>query len=35
MERDFVRWLYKRLPSQSALLVGPGDDAAIVKLATE
>jgi thiamine-monophosphate kinase len=31
MERDLVRWLCTRLPQHSRLLVGPGDDAAIIR----
>jgi len=32
MERDLVRWLCERLPAHSRMLVGPGDDAAILRL---
>lgn len=32
MERDLVRWLTQRIPSHPRLLVGLGDDAAIVRL---
>lgn len=32
-ERNFIAWLRERLPQHSRLLVGPGDDAAIVDLA--
>jgi thiamine-monophosphate kinase len=35
MERDLVRWLVNTLPSHRRLLVGPGDDAAIVHLGEE
>jgi thiamine-monophosphate kinase len=35
MERDFVRWLCQRLPADSRMLVGPGDDAAILRLEAE
>jgi thiamine-monophosphate kinase len=35
MERDFVRWLCERLPSHPRMLVGPGDDAAILRLADD
>jgi len=31
-ERDFIAWLRQRLPQHARLLVGPGDDAAIVDL---
>ncbi len=31
MERDLVRWLCKRLPAHPRMLVGPGDDAAILR----
>ena len=33
MEHDLVRWLCDRLPAHPRLLVGPGDDAAILRLA--
>lgn len=33
VERDFIAWLRERLPHHARLLVGPGDDAAIVDLA--
>jgi thiamine-monophosphate kinase len=32
MERDLVRWLCHRLPSHPRMLVGPGDDAAVLRL---
>jgi thiamine monophosphate kinase len=32
MERDLVRYLCERLPAHPRLLVGPGDDAAILRL---
>ena len=32
MERDLVRWLCERMPSHPRLLVGSGDDAAILRL---
>src|SRR5262245_6376749 len=32
MERDLVRWLMNRLPPHPRMLVGPGDDAAILRL---
>src|SRR6186997_2447300 len=35
MERDLVRWLRQRVPSHPRLLVGLGDDAAIVRLPDE
>src|SRR5437870_9976821 len=35
MERDLVRWLCNRLPAHPRMLVGPGDDAAILRLAKE
>ena len=35
MERDLVRWLTQRIPSHPRLLVGVGDDAAIVRLPDE
>jgi len=33
MERDLVRWLINRLPSHPRMLAGPGDDAAVLRLA--
>ena len=33
MESDFIRWLRGRLPRHPKLLLGPGDDAAILRLA--
>ncbi len=33
MEFDFLQWLRSRLPGHPRLLVGPGDDAAVVRLA--
>jgi thiamine-monophosphate kinase len=33
MELDLVRWLCNRLPSHPRMLVGPGDDAAVLRLA--
>ncbi len=33
VERDLIAWLRERLPHHARLLVGPGDDAAIVDLA--
>ncbi len=33
MELDFIRWLRGRLPRHPNLLLGPGDDAAILRLA--
>src|SRR5436190_10746827 len=33
MERDFIRWLCHRLPTHPRLLVGAGDDAAILRMA--
>jgi len=35
MERDLVRWLCQRLPAHRRLLVGPGDDAAIVRMTAD
>jgi thiamine-monophosphate kinase len=35
MERDLVRWLCHRLPAHRRLLVGPGDDAAIVRMSAD
>src|SRR5262245_28925995 len=35
MERDLVRWLCDRLPAHRRMLVGPGDDAAILRLAAD
>ena len=35
MERDLVQWLTQRIPSHPRLLVGLGDDAAIVRLPDE
>src|SRR5262245_49752817 len=35
MERDLVRWLTQRIPSHPRLLVGLGDDAAILRLPGE
>ena len=32
MEREFVRWLCHTLPAHHRLVVGPGDDAAVVRL---
>jgi thiamine-monophosphate kinase len=32
MERDLIRWLCNRLPDHPRLLVGPGDDAAILRI---
>ncbi len=32
MERDLVRWLCERLPAHPRMLVGPGDDAAAMRL---
>jgi thiamine-monophosphate kinase len=32
MERDLVRWLCDRLPAHQRMIVGPGDDAALLKL---
>ena len=31
MESEFVAWLRERLPSDSRLVLGAGDDAAIVR----
>jgi thiamine-monophosphate kinase len=33
MESDFIAWLRKRLPSHPLLRLGPGDDAAVLRLA--
>jgi thiamine-monophosphate kinase len=33
MERDLVRWLTATLPAHPRMLLGPGDDAAIVRIA--
>jgi len=35
MEREFVRWLCQRLPADARMLVGPGDDAAILRVEAE
>lgn len=35
MERDLVRWLCERLPAHPRMLVGPGDDAAILRLSEQ
>src|SRR4029450_4789385 len=35
MERDLVRWLCERLPGHPRMLVGPGDDAAILRLSAQ
>jgi thiamine-monophosphate kinase len=32
MERELVRWLCNRLPAHPRLLIGPGDDAAILRI---
>lgn len=32
MERDLVRWLLDRLPSHGRMVVGPGDDAAVLQV---
>jgi thiamine-monophosphate kinase len=32
MERDFVRWLTERLPADRRMVVGPGDDAAVLNV---
>jgi thiamine-monophosphate kinase len=32
MERDFIAWLRERLPPHPLLLLGPGDDAAVVNM---
>jgi len=32
MEQDFVRWLRGRLPAHDCLRLGPGDDAAVLRL---
>ena len=33
METEFIRWLRTQLPSHPQLLIGPGDDAAVLQLA--
>ena len=33
MESEFIRWLRNRLPGHPQLLLGPGDDAAILRMA--
>jgi thiamine-monophosphate kinase len=33
METEFIQWLRSRVPSHLQLLVGPGDDAAVLRLA--
>ena len=33
MESDFIAWLRSRVPPHPRLLLGPGDDAAILRLA--
>jgi thiamine-monophosphate kinase len=35
MEAEFLKWLRARLPAHPALLLGPGDDAAILQLAQD
>jgi thiamine-monophosphate kinase len=35
MELEFVRWLCQRLPADARMLVGPGDDAAILRFAAD
>jgi thiamine-monophosphate kinase len=35
MEREFVRWLCNRLPPHRRMLVGPGDDAAVLQLGAD
>ncbi len=35
MELEFVRWLRERIPPHPNLLLGPGDDAAILRLARD
>jgi thiamine-monophosphate kinase len=35
MEADLIRWLRRRLPPHPLLQVGPGDDAAVLRLSTE
>jgi thiamine-monophosphate kinase len=35
LERDLVRWICNRLPANRRLLVGPGDDAAILRLTAD
>ena len=32
MERDFIAWLRERLPPHPLLLLGPGDDAAVLNM---
>ena len=32
MERQFIRWLRERLPSHPLLRLGPGDDAAVLRM---
>jgi thiamine-monophosphate kinase len=32
MERDLVRWFCERIPAHPRLLIGPGDDAALVRM---
>src|SRR5688572_9527370 len=33
MEAEFIDWLRRRLPEDSRLRIGPGDDAAVLRLA--
>jgi thiamine-monophosphate kinase len=33
MESELIHWLMRRLPGHASLIVGPGDDAAVVRLA--
>jgi thiamine-monophosphate kinase len=33
MERDLIRWFCERIPTHPRMLVGPGDDAAVLRLA--
>ncbi len=33
MESEFIEWLRRRLPAHPKLLIGPGDDAAVLRLA--
>ena len=33
MESEFIAWLRRRLPAHPRLLLGPGDDAAVLQLA--
>jgi hypothetical protein len=33
MESDFIAWLRERLPTHPRLRLGPGDDAALLRLA--